>query len=181
MRSTRARTASAALTLTEVLVAVVVGLMVLAGLHRIFVAGLTAESATSLEATSNRNAQVGMDHLLDRMRGAYLVTDASPHRITFRDVDQSGQVRTHYYWVGTNRVLYYSLTAYSNGVKVADEVSQMTLTYLDSSGQPAASADRAARVIVGLSVEAREGVRDASLPRKSTTDLVSSVRLRNKA
>jgi phosphotransferase system glucose/maltose/N-acetylglucosamine-specific IIC component len=169
------------MTLPEVLVAVLVGLLVLTGLHRIFVAGLTAQSATSLEATSNRSVQVGLDHLLDRLRGAYLVTDAGLHRITFRDVSETGQIRNHYYWVGPDRALYYSRTGYSNGARVASEVSDLIFTYLDSSGQPAGSADRAVRVVVRLRVEAKDAVRDASLPRKNTADLVSTVRLRNKS
>ena len=78
-----------AFTLIELLVAVLLGLLMLAGLHRIFVAGLKTQNTTSLQSEANRKAQVAMDEMISRLRGASEVKDASENRIWFIDQEDN--------------------------------------------------------------------------------------------
>jgi len=137
------------MTLPEVLVVVVVGLLVLTGLHRVFVAGMRTQTTTSLQTEVNRKAQVAVDDISARMRGAQIVEDNATDRISF--IDQDGNnVR---YWVDEG-VLFRVLGSndYSGGIPVASDVSEISFSYYDTSGQPAAASD-AVRVVVRLGVE----------------------------
>ena len=155
-------------TLTEVLVAVVVGLLVLAGVHRIFISGLTTQTTTSLQMEVNRAAQVAIDDMAARLRGSSAVVDADPDRVAF--TDQNGNnVR---YWV-SNRNLYRAINAsnYTGGMKMAGDVSELQfLYYIQYPGTPAPSEAEAKQVVVLLEIE-RGG---------HSARLRSSVRLRNK-
>lgn len=126
-----------------------VGLLVLAGVHRLFVAGLTTQTVTSIETEINRKAQVAMDDIVRRLRGGRGVTDARADRIAF--VDQEGQ--TVRYWVDGGR-LYRALggTGYTGGVLMARDVSQLALGYHDAAGAPVAEPARAVRVAVQIEV-----------------------------
>ena len=137
-------------TLPEMLVVVVVGLLVLTGLHRVFVAGMRTQTTTSLQTEVNRKAQVAVDDISARMRGAEIVEDNATDRISF--IDQDGNnVR---YWVDEG-VLFRVLGSndYSGGIPVASDVSEISFSYYDTSGQPAAAASDAVRVVVRLGVE----------------------------
>ncbi len=128
---------------------VVVGLLVLTGLHRVFVAGMRTQTTTSLQTEVNRKAQVAVDDISARMRGAQIVEDNATDRISF--IDQDGNnVR---YWVDEG-VLFRVLGSndYSGGIPVASDVSEISFSYYDTSGQPAAASD-AVRVVVRLGVE----------------------------
>jgi len=130
-------------------VVVVVGLLVLTGLHRVFVAGMRTQTTTSLQTEVNRKAQVAVDDISARMRGAQIVEDNATDRISF--IDQDGNnVR---YWVDEG-VLFRVLGSndYSGGIPVASDVSEISFSYYDTSGQPAAASD-AVRVVVRLGVE----------------------------
>ena len=160
---------SRGLTFTEILVAVLVGLLILAGLHRIFVAGLTTQTTTSLQTEVNRKAQVALDHMMDRLRGGSQVLEAYPDRVWFLDQDDY-HVR---YWRSGDTLQYYRGTvpgAYSGGMPLASNVAQMSLEYLDQAGQPAANADDVATVAVALQVERQQ----------HSALLKSAARLRNK-
>jgi type II secretory pathway pseudopilin PulG len=138
------------LTLPEMLVVVLVGLLVLVGLQRVFVAGLRTQTTTSLQTEVNRKAQVAVDDISARMRGAETVVDNGTDRISF--IDQDGNnVR---YWVDEG-VLFRVLGSndYSGGTPVASDVSGLSFSYYDTSGQPAAAASDAIRVVVTLDVE----------------------------
>lgn len=149
MRHKAVTTHTSGFTLPEMLVVVVVGLLVLTGLHRVFVAGMRTQTTTSLQTEVNRKAQVAVDDISARMRGAQIVEDNATDRISF--IDQDGNnVR---YWVDEG-VLFRVLGSndYSGGIPVASDVSEISFSYYDTSGQPAAASD-AVRVVVRLGVE----------------------------
>ncbi|MBE9566848.1 MAG: prepilin-type N-terminal cleavage/methylation domain-containing protein [Proteobacteria bacterium] len=149
MRHKAVTTHTSGFTLPEMLVVVVVGLLVLTGLHRVFVAGMRTQTTTSLQTEVNRKAQVAVDDISARMRGAQIVEDNATDRISF--IDQDGNnVR---YWVDEG-VLFRVLGSndYSGGIPVASDVSEISFLYYDTSGQPAAASD-AVRVVVRLGVE----------------------------
>ncbi len=169
MRNVRGKTEASAFTLTEVLVAIVVGLLVLAGVHRIFVAGIKTQNTTSLQTEVNRKAQVAMDDMISRLRGGCGVIQASPDRIWFQDQEE----RNCRYWVNEGTLYRYCGVAsgsYSGGVALATDVAELQLAYLDREGQPAATSDAVRSVSILLQVE--RGQHSARLQ--------SAVRLRNK-
>jgi prepilin-type N-terminal cleavage/methylation domain-containing protein len=156
-------------TLMELLVAVLVGLLVLAGLHRIFVAGLKTQNTTSLQSEANRKAQVAIDEMVSKLRGASEVKDASGSQIWFLD-QEDNNCR---YWLDNGTLYAYCGAAagnYSGGTPLAHDVSQLGFEYSDSSGQPAAGADAVYSVSIVLEVERARHV----------SRLHSGVRLRNK-
>lgn len=158
-----------AFTLIELLVAVLVGLLVLAGLHRIFVAGLKTQYTTSLQSEANRKAQVAMDEMISKLRGSSEVKDAAGSRSWF--IDQEGN--NCRYWLDGGTLYTYSGVAagnYSGGRPLAHSVSELQFEYLDCTGQPAASAEGVYSVSVVLEVERERHV----------SRLHSAVRLRNK-
>jgi len=156
-------------TLVELLVGLIVGLLVLAGVHRIFVAGIKTQNTTSLQTEVNRKSQVAIDNMVSRLRGSSEVLDASASRIWF--IDQDGKNCRFWLSEGTlYRYLGESAGNYSGGVPLASNVSQMQFEYLDREGQPAASADAVYSVRILLDVERSSHV----------AELRSAVRLRNK-
>ena len=68
-------------TLVELLVGLIVGLLVLTGVHGIFVAGIKTQNTTSLQTEVNRKAQVAIDNMVSTLRGSSEVLDSSPGRI----------------------------------------------------------------------------------------------------
>ncbi len=169
MRNLTSEGGNSGFTLTELLVGLLVGLLVLAGMHRIFVAGLKTQNTTSLQTEVNRKAQVAIDDMISKLRGSSEVIDNAPERIWFLDQD-GNNCR---FWVNAGTLYRYlgeSAGSYSGGVPLATNVSQIQLEYLDPDGQPAASADAVCTVAVLLEVE-----RAAHVAR-----LRSAVRLRNK-
>ena len=129
---------------------VVVGLLVLVGLHRVFVAGMKTQTTTSLQTEVNRKAQVALDDISARMRGAQTVEDNGTDRIWF--IDQDGNDVTYRVDEG---VLFRVLGSddYSGGIPVASDVSEISFSYYDASGQPATVASDAVRVVIRLGVE----------------------------
>ncbi len=166
---TRKEKAAVGFSLTELLVTLFVGLLVLAGVHRIFVAGLKTQNTTSLQTEVNRKAQVAMDDMMSKLRGASEVIDASPSRIWF--VDQND--KNCRYWVTDGTLHRYWDTAagsYSGGMPLATHVAEIGFEYLDRNGQPAPTADVAHTVSVALHIERAS----------HSARLESAVRLRNK-
>lgn len=152
MSTARITTAPKGFSLVEVLVAILVGLLVLAGLHRIFVAGITTQHATSLQTEVNRKAQVAMDDITSRLRGSSGILDAQPNRVWFTDQDDDN-VR---YWLDGGSLYRYNAPdpgGYSGGIRLATDVSQLVFHYYDDNRQPAATADQASSVSVDLLVE----------------------------
>ncbi len=160
---------SAGFTLTELLVAALVGLLVLAGVHRIFVAGVATQNTTSLQAEINRRAQVAMDDMMDRLRGSSGVKETGANRSWFVDQD-SYHVR---YWVESGNLYRYRGAdpgTYAGGLPVASNVSEIQFSYYDQNGQPTADVAQVVRVMATLRVsQAGHAAR-----------LKSAVRLRNK-
>jgi prepilin-type N-terminal cleavage/methylation domain-containing protein len=169
MRNTGLTRIRSGFTLTELLVALLVGLLVLAGVQRVFMAGLTTQNTASLQTEVNRKAQIGLDSIVSKLRGGAGVIDAAAGRIWF--LDQEGQ--NCRFWVRDGTLRRYcgvSEGSYSNGERVATDVKQLQFSYLDRAGQPAARADLVCSAVVLLEVE-----RAAHSAR-----LQSTVRLRNK-
>ncbi len=143
---------STGFSLVEVLVAVLVGLLVLAGLHRVFVAGLTTQQVTSLQSEVNRKAQVAMDDMISRLRGSSGVVEAQPNRVWFIDQDDNN-VR---YWVSDGALYRYRSSdpgGYSGGIRLTTDVSLIGFEYYDDNHQPASAADQVSSVVVELVVE----------------------------
>ena len=156
-------------TLVKLLVGLIVGLLVLAGVHRIFVAGIKTQNTTSLQTEVNRKAQVAIDNMITKLRGSSEVLDALPERIWFTDQDG----KNCRYWVNEGTLYRYlgdNAGNYSGGVPLASNVSQLQFEYLDRDGQPAASADAVYSVGILLHVERSSHI----------AELRSAVRLRNK-
>lgn len=148
---TAARPGATGFTLVEALVVVIVGLLILAGVHRVFVAGLSTQHSTSVQTELNRKAQVALDGMISRLRGSSGAVEAGPDRIWF--IDQNGDnVR---YWA-TDGTLYEYRSAspgsYSDGMPLATSVSQLAFEYSNHLGQPAATADDVSGVAVELTV-----------------------------
>ncbi len=138
--------------LTELLVALAVGLLVVAGLHRIFVAGLTTQNTTSVQTQLNRRAQVAMDDMMSRLRGGSDVIEAHADHIWFTDQDGLN-VR---YWLSGGELLRYRSPdpgSYSGGLSFAKDVSGISFDYYDSDGTPVVAAGDTAAVVVSLTVE----------------------------
>ena len=142
---------STGFTLVEALVVVIVGLLVLAGVHRVFVAGLSTQHSTSVQTEVNRKAQVALDGMISRLRGSSGAVESDPNRIWF--IDQNGDnVR---YWVTEGTLYEYrsvSPGSYSDGMPLATSVSQLAFEYFNELGQPAATADDVSSIVVELTV-----------------------------
>ena len=165
-------------TLTEMLVALLVGVMVLAGVCRIFVSGITTQTTTSTQTEASGSAQVAMDEMMDRLRGAYSITDlahlngsATVNAIAFSDLDASGNQRVWRYWRGADANLYRSLNTsdYSGGIAVATDVQQVVFDARDQNGSSTATPSQAIAVVVSLTVKKEN----------ASVVLVSRVRRRN--
>jgi len=156
-------------TLTELLVSLLVGVLVLTGVHSIFMAGIATQNTTSLQTEVNRKAQVGLDSIVSKLRGGSGVIDASAGRVWL--LDQEG--RNCRFWVSDGMLRRYcgvSNGSYSGGERIATDVKSLQFTYRDRAGNPATAADLVHSVIVLLEVQ-RAG---------HNARLQSTVRLRNK-
>jgi type II secretory pathway pseudopilin PulG len=146
-----AQPGSTGFTLVEALVVVIVGLLILAGVHRVFVAGLSTQHSTSVQTEVNRKAQVALDAMVSRVRGSSGAVESDPNRIWF--IDQNGDnVR---YWVTDGTLYEYRAASpgkYSDGMPLATSVSRLAFEYFNDLGQPAATADDVSRVVVELAV-----------------------------
>ena len=142
----------AGFSLPELLVAVIIGLLVLVGVHRVFVAGLSTHNTASLQAEVNRKAQVALDDLVSLLRSSSGVVEGDSDHIWF--VDQDGNnVR---YWVSDGELCCYRDVpkgSYSGGAVVASNLSGILFQYYDANDQPAATASEAVKVAVELTVE----------------------------
>jgi prepilin-type N-terminal cleavage/methylation domain-containing protein len=169
MRNLRHTETKRGFTLVELLVGLIVSLLVLTGVHRIFIAGINTQNTASLQTEVNRKAQVAADAMISKLRGSRGVIDNSLNRIWFEDQDE----KNCRYWVNAGTLYRYvgvSAGSYSGGTPLATNVAQLQFTYLNEMGQPAASADDAYSVVVELAVTHS----------RHTARLKSAARLRNK-
>lgn len=170
IRNLSSERVSVGFTLMELLVALLVGLLVLEGVHRIFVAGLTTQYTTSTQTEVNRKAQIGIDSVVSKLRGSSEVKDAAANRIWFLDQDGNNcRFRLE------NGTLFFrdwgaSSGSYTGGTPVASDISVFDLDYYDENGQPTSIAGNVYSASVELEVkESRQSAR-----------LRSAVRLRNR-
>lgn len=150
-RTTSSRPA-AGFTLVELLVAALVGLLVLAGVHRIFVAGLTTQHTTGAQTHVNRKAQVAIDEMISRLRGGSRILDAQPDEVWFLDQDDQYVG----YWVDGGELFRYrspSPGGHSDGIPLATDISQLTFEYYDEYDQPAVIIEDVTRVVVELTAQ----------------------------
>jgi len=171
IRNLSSERVSVGFTLMELLVALLVGLLVLEGVHRIFVAGLTTQYTTSTQTEVNRKAQIGIDSVVSKLRGSSEVKkDSAANRICF--LDQEGHnIR---FWLDGGSLVYRDWGAsdgsYTGGTPVASNISVFDLDYYDENGQPTSIAGNVYSASVELEVkESRQSAR-----------LRSAVRLRNR-
>jgi Tfp pilus assembly protein PilW len=169
MRNLGIRRVGSGFTLTELLVSLLVGLLVLVGVHRVFVAGLVTQNTASLQTEVNRKAQVGLDSIVSKLRGGSGVISGTANRICFSD--QEGQDCS---FRVADAVLYRTIGAgarsYTGGERVATDVKALQFTYRDRAGAAVTQADLACSVDVLLDIERAA----------HTARLQSTVRLRNK-
>jgi len=177
--------------MAEMLVAVVVGLLVMVGLHQMFVTSLKSEATTSSQMEADRKAQVAMDDIAFWLRQSApsirygipaILEDADPQhpdRIHFSappdanlEPDPNAALR---YWMESGAIRRgIGGNGYNGGVILAGDVSDLSFTFLrfDSGTlqlEPTSLAAETAAVKVRLTV--RQG--------RVSSRLESTVRLRN--
>ncbi len=82
-------------TLVEMLVALIVGLLVLIGVHQVFVAGVTTQTTASSQMEVDRKAQVAMDEIVRNLRqAAPSIVTLSPAILD--DYDSTHRDRIHF-------------------------------------------------------------------------------------
>lgn len=178
-------------TIAEMLVAVLVGLLIMAGLYRMFVAGLATQTTATSEVEVVRKAQVVMDDIAFRLRQSApstlygwpaILEDADPQypdRIHFAappgsnlEPDPTAEVR---YWLRTGALRRkIGGNNYTGGEVLAGDVSQLVFTFYryDASANLFVPTDLAAETVaVKVQLTITEG--------KVSSTLESTVRLRN--
>lgn len=163
-------------TLAESLVALVIGLLVMVGLHQMFAGSLTAQTTASSQMEVDRQAQVAMDNITFWLRGSgaqgpvgppYGVLEAYPDRICFTDQSGANTVR---YWLDAGQLRHaFNAKKYSGGTVLATSVTRLAFTYFDRNGLPPAIPSQTVRTKLELGIA--QG-RNSSLLR-------TAVRLRN--
>ncbi|MFB3880471.1 MAG: PilW family protein [Armatimonadota bacterium] len=186
-------------TLVEALVAIIIAVLVMYGVHQVFVAGLTTQTTTSSQADVDRRAQVAMDEITSMLRQAapsisgdarygpgpkppVLVNyDAThPDRISFAGPpgydlepprDGSGIIAWRY-WLQSGCVMRRTdgnWTNYTGGEVLAPGVTELRFTFYDANG--AATSLAVDTVRVGVKLTVKDGA--------NWSTVTSSVRLRN--
>lgn len=178
-------------TLVEMLVAVLVGLLVMAGLHQMFVSSLTAQTTTSSQMEVDRRAQVAMDEITSTLRQASpsllnvqpAILDnfdsqhldrihcaAAPAANLEPVTDQNGNAQDVRYWVASGS-LYRKIggSGYTGGSALATGVTKFGFTFYDAAGN--VISDRTKTVRVGVSLTIQDG--------NNWSVVGSTVRLRN--
>lgn len=177
-------------TLSEMLVALVVGLLVLIGIHQIFVSSLTAQTTTSSQMEVDRRAQVAMDEITSMLRQASpsikeltsaILVDydaAHPDRIDFAGPpgtdleppkdDDKGDIIHYRYWLDSD-ALKRSIGGSGYTGVLATGVTKLEFTFYNVAGS--VISDKTKTVRVGITLAIQDG-RNWSVVR-------SAVRLRN--
>lgn len=184
-------------TLVEMLVAIVVGLLLLIGIHKILVAGIGTQGVTSSQADVDRRAQVAMDDITFMLRQASPSTlfntkailadydPARPDMITF--AGPPGDDAEPPIDPATQRVIAYQYRLESGklwrkrsvpghtfeDVPVVTGVTALSFEFyrIDQNGQPVPTQLARDTVGVDLSITLRDG--------NITSTLRSSAKLRN--
>ena len=170
--------------MAEMLVALVVGLLVMVGLHQMFVTGLTSQTTTSSQMAVDRRAQVAMDEITSMLR------QASPSLLYLKpavleDYDPQHPDRIHFagapganlepapdirYWLNSGRLMRnIGASGYTGGGVLATGVTDLGFTFYDAAGNPTTLAAQTVRVGIALTI--RDG--------RSWSIMESSARLRN--
>lgn len=138
-------------TITEVLVALFVGLLIMIGLHQMFVAGVSTEATTSSQMEVDRKAQVAMDDITSRLRHASPSTltgapailadydSAHPDRIDFAGPpgadleppkDGGNNTIHNRYWLETGSLKRkIGGSGYTGGDVLADSATQLVFSF----------------------------------------------------
>ena len=175
-------------TLVEMLVALIVGSLLMIGVHQVFVAGLTTQSTTSSQMEVDRKAQVALDEITSLLREAApsILTGTSavldnfdsqhPDRIHFAGAPLSdlepaagSDVR---YWV-SNQKLYRNVggSGYTGGAILATGVTDFRFTFYKNAVGDVPTNTAAETVRVGVALTITNGV--------NWSTLHSTVKLRN--
>ncbi len=142
---------STGFTITEVLVALFIGLLVMIGLHQMFVAGVSTEATTSSQMEVDRKAQVAMDDITSRLRHASPSTltgtvailadydSAHPDRIDFAGPpgpdleppkDAGNNIIHNRYWLDAGSLKRkIGGSGYTGGEVLADSVTQLVFSF----------------------------------------------------
>lgn len=183
-------------TITEVLVALFIGLLILVGLHQMFVAGVSTEVTTSSQMEVDRKVQVAMDDIASRLRQAApsiltgaraILSDfdsAHPDRIDFAGPpgdnlepprDASGNIIHNRYWLNSGAVMRkIGGNGYTGGDQLADGAKSLAFQFYSRdpvTSQLTPTTLAAQTVAVRVSLTIRDG--------KITSTLQSTVSLRN--
>jgi prepilin-type N-terminal cleavage/methylation domain-containing protein len=138
-------------TITEVLVALLIGLLVMIGLHQMLVAGVSTETTTSSQMEADRKAQVAMDDITSRLRHASPSTlsatsavlsdhdSAHPDRIDFAGPpgadleppkDAGDDIIHNRYWLEAGTLKRkIGGNNYTGGDVLADNVTQLVFSF----------------------------------------------------
>lgn len=193
-------------TLVEALVVAVVGLLVLVGVHRVFVAGVGSQTTTAFQTEVTSKAQGALHEMVeggvwadttpsdpnDReelcggLRGARRITHGGVDRVSFED--RTGKVWRFYV---SDRTLYRTdnPTGYSGGQPLCTDVERLSFAYYGfnaATGQyeqitdPAEVPTKAVRVEVTLLVARDEYPRQQASALRYATQLTTGISLRNK-
>jgi Tfp pilus assembly protein PilW len=188
--------ASGGFTIVEMLVAMLVGLLVMIGLHQMFVASVTTEATTSSQMEVDRKAQVAMDDITSRLRQSApsalrnvpAILDefdsSHPDRIHFAAppradlepaTDANGQAQDVRYWFNSGALKRkIGGTGYAGGVVLADSATLLTFTFYryDPATKSLVTPSTAAQTVaVQVQLTITEG--------RLSSHLQSKVRLRN--
>jgi phosphotransferase system glucose/maltose/N-acetylglucosamine-specific IIC component len=170
--------------MVEMLVAVAVGLLVMVGLHQMFVSTVTTQTTTSSQMEVDRRVQVAMDEITSLLRQAAPSTlllkpavldnyDAQhPDRIHFAgapspNLEPGPDVR---YWVSTGQLRRnIGASGYAGGSVLATGVTDLRFTFYNAAGTQTTAAVETVRVAATLTI--RDG--------RNWSIVQSSVKLRN--
>jgi len=156
------------------LVEMLVGLVVMAGLHQMFVSSLTAQTTTSSQMEADRRTQVAMAETTSALRQASpsglllaspILADrdpthpdridcAGPRGADTEPPKGSGDVTHYRYWLDSG-ALKRSIggSNYTGGSVLTTEVTKPAFTFYDAAGNVSSKRTQTVRAGVGLTIQ----------------------------
>jgi len=164
-------------TLAELLTAMAVLALLLAGLFLTLQEGQNVYSFGAGRSEVQQNARVALDRMLRELRTATQITTASPNDIKFTFVDDSGaSVTVEYSLGGTNIQRNQTVPAIGGQpATLTGGVAGLTITYYDVSNNTTTTPGDVYSVDIQLTTQ----LEDTSLPNSPKVVVQGRVRLRN--
>ena len=159
-------------TLTELLVAMAILGMVLAGVYTLQQQGLYSYLMGSAKVEAQQNARIAMDLMIRELRSATSVTAIAGSDVSF--VDQNGAtIRYNLNGASLQRTVNAIVDVLIGGVR------QVGLTYTDSNGAVTAAPGSVANIAITLTTQPEHTTASSSEPLKQQMVVQDQVRLRN--